>query len=251
MTAPPKHRPLSRCSSRALEWPIRRLQPTSAQLVTIADICRRLDGMPLAIELASARVRLLGIDGLQARLDERFNVLTGGTRSVLRRHQTLRATLEWSHQLLSAEERAVFRRLGVFVGGFSQVGAGRRRRRTPRQVDCAGSARPPCRQVVGGCRRGEAPRYRLLENRRVRSHLSSSLQQGKRHSYCAEYMPMQCLSLRSTSRPGIGGGAKKTRRATTPSSTTCVPPSIGLPRQRTLVGSRARCLPQLAAVVEL
>ena len=60
-----------------------RLQPTGAQIKTIADICRRLDGMPLAIELAAARVRLLGVDGVRARLDERFNILTGGTRSVL------------------------------------------------------------------------------------------------------------------------------------------------------------------------
>ena len=75
--------------------------------------------MPLAIELAAARVRLLGIEGLRARLDERFHILTGGTRSVLRRHQTLRAALEWSHGLLSPDERTVFRRLGVFVGGFT------------------------------------------------------------------------------------------------------------------------------------
>ena len=96
-----------------------RVQLTVANLETIAEICRRLDGMPLAIELAAARVRLLGIEGLRARLDERFHILTGGTRSVLRRHQTLRAALEWSHGLLSPDERTVFRRLGVFVGGFT------------------------------------------------------------------------------------------------------------------------------------
>ena len=75
--------------------------------------------MPLVIELAAARVRLLGIEGLRARLDERFHILTGGTRSVLRRHQTLRAALEWSYGLLSRDEQTVFRRLGVFVGGFT------------------------------------------------------------------------------------------------------------------------------------
>ena len=83
------------------------------------DICRRLDGMPLAIELAAARVRLLGLEGLHARLDERFRVLTGGTRAVPRRHETLRAALQWSHALLSPQEQTVFRRLGVFVGGFT------------------------------------------------------------------------------------------------------------------------------------
>jgi predicted ATPase/DNA-binding winged helix-turn-helix (wHTH) protein len=84
----------------------------------VIDICRRLDGIPLAIELAAARVPLLGVVGLQSRLDQMFNVLTGVARMKLRRHQTLRAALEWSVGLLSGEERAVFRRLGVFAGGF-------------------------------------------------------------------------------------------------------------------------------------
>ena len=85
----------------------------------VVDICRRLDGIPLAIELAAARVPLLGVDGLRARLDERFQVLTAGARAVMRRHQTLRAALEWSHALLDASEQVVFRRLGVFAGGFT------------------------------------------------------------------------------------------------------------------------------------
>jgi predicted ATPase/DNA-binding winged helix-turn-helix (wHTH) protein len=85
----------------------------------VIDICRRLDGIPLAIELAAARVPLLGVHGLHARLDQMFNVLTGGARMKLRRHQTLRAALEWSHSLLSADEQAAFRRLGVFAAGFT------------------------------------------------------------------------------------------------------------------------------------
>lgn len=85
----------------------------------VADICRRLDGIPLAIELAAARVPLLGVAGLRARLDQRLHVLTAGDRGAPRRHQTLRAALEWSHQLLSAPEQAVLRRLGVFAGGFT------------------------------------------------------------------------------------------------------------------------------------
>ena len=85
----------------------------------VVDICRRLDGIPLAIELAAARVPLLGVHGLHARLNQVFNVLSGGTRMKLRRHQTLRAALDWSHGLLSADEQTVFRRLGVFAGGFT------------------------------------------------------------------------------------------------------------------------------------
>lgn len=96
-----------------------RLQLTAANLASVAEVCRRLDGMPLAIELAAARARLLGIEGLRMRLDERFHILSGGTRAVLRRHQTLRAALEWSHGLLTPDEQTVFRRLGVFVGGFT------------------------------------------------------------------------------------------------------------------------------------
>lgn len=92
---------------------------SDANCAAVADICRRLDGIPLAIELAAARVPLLGVDGLRARLDKRFEVLTSADRNAQRRHRTLRDALDWSHQLLTAPERAVFRRLGVFAGSFT------------------------------------------------------------------------------------------------------------------------------------
>jgi predicted ATPase/DNA-binding winged helix-turn-helix (wHTH) protein len=92
---------------------------TAGNLPAVIEICRRLDGIPLAIELAAARLPLLGVEGLRARLHELFDLLTGGARVVLRRHQTLRATLEWSHALLTPDERTVFRRLGAFTGGFT------------------------------------------------------------------------------------------------------------------------------------
>ncbi|MEO8526592.1 MAG: hypothetical protein ABI460_17835, partial [Caldimonas sp.] len=92
---------------------------TPENVAAVVEICHQLDGIPLAIELAAARVPLLGVEGLRSRLRERFSVLTAGARIVLRRHQTLRAALEWSHGLLSAEEQAVFRRIGIFVGGFT------------------------------------------------------------------------------------------------------------------------------------
>jgi predicted ATPase len=87
-------------------------------LATVIEICRRLDGLPLAIELAAARVPLLGAAGVRERLDSRFRMLTAATRGGLQRHQTLRATIEWSYGLLDAAEQAVLRRLGVCAGSF-------------------------------------------------------------------------------------------------------------------------------------
>jgi predicted ATPase/class 3 adenylate cyclase len=85
----------------------------------IADICRRLDGIPLAIELASARTRIFPPDEIAARLDDRFRLLTGGSRAALERHQTLFALIEWSHNLLPEAERVLLRRLSVFAGGWT------------------------------------------------------------------------------------------------------------------------------------
>jgi predicted ATPase len=84
----------------------------------IAATWRRLDGIPLAIELAAAHAPALGVEGLAARLDDRFRLLTGGRRTALPRHQTLRATLDWSYELLTAPEREILQRLAVFAGAF-------------------------------------------------------------------------------------------------------------------------------------
>ncbi|SEM03648.1 BTAD domain-containing putative transcriptional regulator [Streptacidiphilus jiangxiensis] len=88
-----------------------------ATLTTMARICRALDGMPLAIELAAARLRTMTLDQLAHRLDDRFRLLTGGSRTALPRHRTLRAVVDWSWELLSDAERAALRRLAVFSGG--------------------------------------------------------------------------------------------------------------------------------------
>ena len=84
----------------------------------VAEICRRLDGMPLAIELAAARVRALSLTEIVDSLHDRFRLLTGGSRTAVRRQQTLRASVDWSHALLTETERILFRRLAVFYGGF-------------------------------------------------------------------------------------------------------------------------------------
>jgi len=86
---------------------------------TVGEICRRLDGLPLAIELAAARVDSFGVAGLAARLDDRMRLLTRGRRGALFRHQTISAALDWSYQLLGPEEQTLFRRLAIFAGGFT------------------------------------------------------------------------------------------------------------------------------------
>jgi predicted ATPase/DNA-binding winged helix-turn-helix (wHTH) protein len=96
-----------------------RFSLTAANVAVAIDICRKLDGNALAIELAAARVPLLGVEGLRGRLDERLRVLTSGSRLALPRHQTLRAALEWSHGLLTPPQQTVFRRLCVFSGSFA------------------------------------------------------------------------------------------------------------------------------------
>ena len=91
---------------------------TSGNAGAVAEICQRLDGLPLAIELAAARVRLLPPQALLARLDDRMGLLTGGARDLPERQRTLRSTLDWSFDLLSGGEQALFARLGVFAGTF-------------------------------------------------------------------------------------------------------------------------------------
>ena len=138
---------------------------TRQNLAAVIDICRHLDGIPLAIELAAARVALLGVQGLRDRLGERFRVLSGGSRRfALRRHQTLHAALDWSHGLLSPEEQAVFRRLGVFVGGFTleaaQMTAADETIDEWAVLDHLGALVDKSIVNVQG---GDAPRYALLE----------------------------------------------------------------------------------------
>ena len=96
---------------------------TNANASAVADICRLLDGIPLAIELAAARMKVLSAKDLLERLDQRFRVLTGGDRSALPRHQTMRALIDWSYDLLEERERTLFRRLGIFINGFTLQGA--------------------------------------------------------------------------------------------------------------------------------
>jgi predicted ATPase/class 3 adenylate cyclase/DNA-binding CsgD family transcriptional regulator len=112
-------------SSEAVELFVdraRRARPefrlTEANALAVEQICRRLDGIPLAIELAAARVRVLSAPQIASGLDDRFNLLTGGARTAVPRQQTLRASVDWSHALLTEPERTLFRRLAAFAGSF-------------------------------------------------------------------------------------------------------------------------------------
>ena len=92
---------------------------TAGNQAAVVDLCRRLDGLPLAIELAAVRTRVLSVEQILDRLTDRFGLLTGGSRAALPRHQTLRTTIEWSHDLLGPDERTLLRRLSVFTGRFT------------------------------------------------------------------------------------------------------------------------------------
>jgi predicted ATPase len=92
---------------------------SAPQVGLVAQVCWRLDGIPLAIELAAARLAALPLEQLAARLDDRFRLLSGGSRTAMPRQQTLRATLDWSYELLGEPERLLLRRLAVFAGGWT------------------------------------------------------------------------------------------------------------------------------------
>ncbi|HXF83456.1 MAG TPA: tetratricopeptide repeat protein [bacterium] len=139
---------------------------TAENAPAVAQIVRQLDGIPLAIELAAARVQALSVEQIAARLDDRLRLLTTGPRTEVPRHQTLRAVLDWSYDLLAAEERALLRRLAVFAGGFvleaAEAICGRG------DVDVLNAlARLVARSLVVFDDTGPTPRYRLLETVRL------------------------------------------------------------------------------------
>lgn len=137
---------------------------TEATAPTVARICVRLDGIPLAIELAAARVRVLSVQQIAARLDDRFRLLAGGSRTALPRQQTLQAAMDWSYDLLTDQERALLRRLSVFAGGWTLEAA------EAIGADDAADAEPVLDLLTHlvdkslvEVESGTAPRYRLLE----------------------------------------------------------------------------------------
>lgn len=151
--------------ARALD---RRFALGGGNAAGVTEICRRLDGIPLALEMAAARLVLLGIEGLRQGLDERLRMLKLGVPLVEARHQTLRNLVEWSHGLLEAGDQHVFRRLAVFAGSFSLDAAIAVAGESPADrwdiLDALGRLIDKSMLTVDG---GEAPRYRLLETLRL------------------------------------------------------------------------------------
>ncbi|HEY1296392.1 MAG TPA: LuxR C-terminal-related transcriptional regulator [Chloroflexota bacterium] len=149
---------------------------TPANASAVAELCRHLDGIPLAIELAAARIRVLQVEQIVTRLGDRFRLLTNGSRTALPRHQTLGATIRWSYDLLDPQERTLFERLAVFAGSFSLEAA---------EAVCAGGGIEPTEilDLIGRLsaksllqveHQGSEARYRLLET--LRQYASERLQ---------------------------------------------------------------------------
>jgi predicted ATPase len=142
---------------------------SAANLPTVIEICSKLDGLPLALELAAAQAGILGIRSLAARLDDRFTLLTEGRRTALARHQTLRAVVDWSYDLLSEAERTILKRLSIFVSDFTLKAATAvftdDRMKT---LDIwAGFRSLVMKSLIIADTRGDSTFYRLLETTRL------------------------------------------------------------------------------------
>ncbi|MEU7719524.1 BTAD domain-containing putative transcriptional regulator [Streptomyces tibetensis] len=177
------------------------LDATTAPLV--ADVCRRLDGIPLALELAATRVRSLGIVELHDRLDDRFKVLNSGYRDAPSRHRTLQATLDWSWSLLDDRERTVLRRLSVFGEGCGLRAA---------EDVCSGGGVSPTdvldalsllveRSLAVRTEGPQGPRYRLLES--VAVYARDKLAESGEHAGTAARHLRHCVRLAERARPHL------------------------------------------------
>ena len=174
------------------------LEVTADNAGAIGQVCRRLDGVPLAIELAAARVPAMNPRELAARLDQRFQVLAGGRRGKVERHQTLRAAIDWSYDLLSAPEQRLLERVTVFSGGWALQAA---------EAVCAGdpveagavldlTERLVARSLVVAEDRGFQTRYRLLETirqygeERLAEHGETDVLRSHHALFFAEFLPI-------------------------------------------------------------
>jgi len=176
---------------------------TAQNASTVADICRHLDGIPLALELAAVRVRALSVEAIAARLSDRFRLLTGGDRTALPRQQTLRACIDWSYDLLTDPERALLRRLAVFAGGWTPEAAeavGADREATPNNVLNLLTQLLEKSLVVMDA---EGRRYRLLET--VRQYAQDRLHESGDGEAARERHRDYFLALAEEAEPKLKG----------------------------------------------
>ncbi|HET8631856.1 MAG TPA: AAA family ATPase, partial [Thermomicrobiales bacterium] len=187
---------------------------TADNVATVAAICRRLDGLPLALELAAARLRVLGPAALLARLGDGLALLAGGARDLPARQRTLRDTLAWSHDLLAPAEQALFARLGVFVGGWTAAAAG---------AVCGAAADPPLSVLEGldalvanSLLRLEAvvdgePRFGMLET--IRAYALERLEESGEAETIRRAHADYYLALAEGAAPPPGGPGGEARPA--------------------------------------
>jgi predicted ATPase/class 3 adenylate cyclase len=181
--------------------PAFRLHPSSA--AAVAEICRRLDGIPLALELAAARTRSMPVETIAARLGDRFKLLTSSDRTVLPRQQTLRALIDWSYDLLDANERTLFARLAVFAGGWNLEAA---------EEVCPGgaiAADAVCDLLAGLVEKSlvvfdaDQRSYRMLDT--VRQYASDRLAERDDGADTRTRHLVWCLALAAAARAGLAG----------------------------------------------
>jgi predicted ATPase len=209
-------------------------ESTSSNVQAVAQVCRRLDGIPLAIELAAGRMGMLSAEQLASRLEDFLKLLTGG-RTVVPRHRTLRATLAWSHELLSESERVLFRRLSVFDGGWTLEAA---------EDVCWGegveqgdvlevlSELVERSLVVAWAREEGVPRFRMLEP--VRQYGRERLEEsGRPRPQSALTRGTSCPSPKKLNRSCSGHGRRSGTTASKESMTTSGLPSPGHSRVQT------------------
>jgi non-specific serine/threonine protein kinase len=180
-----------------------------ADAAVVARICRRLEGIPLAIELAAARVRVLALEQIDARLEDRFRLLTGGDPAVAERHQTLRAAVDWSYELLDGEERALLRRMSLFPAGCTLEAA---------EAVCAGDGVPKAgvldavarlvdRSLVSVDERAGEARYRLLET--IREYGAERLAEAGEEVAAARRLLVWAVELAARTTAGILGPSQR------------------------------------------
>lgn len=173
---------------------------TDALRPAVREICRRLDGQPLAIELAAARLRALTPAEIRARLDDRFRLLTTGPRTAEPRHQTLRAVIDWSWDLLDEPERALARRLSVFAAGATEEGARAVNGPDPDTLDLLAALVDKSLLVA---RPGDPTRYRMLET--IRAYAAERLDEADERTAAEAAHTALVLDLLETAEPRLRG----------------------------------------------